>query len=136
MLGQPYRYGGAAPGGFDCSGLVAYAAGNAGISLPRTTEEQLRIGTPVSRADLRAGDLVFMHLRAKQLHVGIAIDSARFVHAPATGKRVRIDSLDALPYARSYIGARRVAGLGLPASAHTAAIESPAVHSSQTLVSR
>ena len=135
MLGQPYLFGGAAPGGFDCSGLVVYAAGNAGIRVPRTAEEQLRAGSPVARTGVRAGDLVFMHLRAKQLHVGIAIDSARFVHAPASGKRVRIDSLEAPPYARGYVAARRIAGEP-PTAAAAAGVELRAGSSSQALVSR
>ena len=136
MLGQPYRYGGAAPGGFDCSGLVVYAAGSAGIRVPRTAEEQLRAGSPVVRTEVRAGDLVFMHLRAKQLHVGIAIDSARFVHAPASGKRVRIDSLDAPPYSRSYLAARRIADAGPPTSASAAGVELRAGSSGQEPGSR
>lgn len=109
MLGQPYRYGGAQPGGFDCSGLVSYAAGRAGIYVPRTAQEQLRAGTPLRRSELRAGDLVFMHLKGKELHVGIALDANRFVHAPATGGRVRIDSLDRTPYATAFASARRIA---------------------------
>jgi len=112
MLGQPYRYGGSAPGGFDCSGLVAYAALRAGIRLPRTAHQQLRAGRRIRRSDLRAGDLVFMHLAGKELHVGIALDGARFIHAPASGGRVRIDSLAAAPYARGFIGARRVIDAG------------------------
>jgi cell wall-associated NlpC family hydrolase len=108
MLGQPYRWGGAAPGGFDCSGLVAYAASGAGIRVPRTAHEQLRSGTPVARAELRAGDLVFMHLAHKELHVGIVIGGERFIHAPSAGGQVRIDSLAALPYSRSFLTARRI----------------------------
>jgi cell wall-associated NlpC family hydrolase len=108
MLGQPYRFGGAAPGGFDCSGLVAYAAGNAGIRLPRTAQEQLHSGVPILRAQVRAGDLVFMRLAHKELHVGIAIDGERFIHAPSTGGHVRIDSLAAVPYAGGFLSARRV----------------------------
>jgi cell wall-associated NlpC family hydrolase len=111
MLGQPYRFGGAAPGGFDCSGLVMYAAGGAGIRLPRTAVEQLGSGVPVARGDLRSGDLVFMHLAHKELHVGIAIDNERFVHAPSTGGHVRIDSLAAPLYSRGYLSARRVIGV-------------------------
>jgi cell wall-associated NlpC family hydrolase len=110
MLGQPYRYGGAAPGGFDCSGLVAYAASSAGIRLPRTAEEQLRAGAPIRRSELRAGDLVFMHLAHKELHVGIAIGGERFIHAPSTGGRVRVDSLAAPAYSRGFLAARRVIG--------------------------
>ena len=108
MLGQPYRYGGAEPGGFDCSGLVQYAGRRAGISLPRTAYEQLHAGVPIRRGELRAGDLVFMRLAGKGLHVGIALDAQRFIHAPATGGRVRIDSLDQPPYASGFMSARRL----------------------------
>jgi murein DD-endopeptidase len=108
MLGQPYRWGGAAPGGFDCSGLVVYATGSAGLHLPRTALEQLKVGVPISRQEVRAGDLVFMHLAHKELHVGIAIDGDRFVHAPSSGGYVRIDRLTAAPYARGFLRARRI----------------------------
>jgi cell wall-associated NlpC family hydrolase len=108
MIGQPYEFGGAAPGGFDCSGLVEYSALRAGIRLPRTAAEQLRTGTPVSRTELQAGDLVFMHLARKELHVAIALDSQLFVHAPSSGGYVRVDSLIAPPYAKGFIGARRI----------------------------
>ncbi|MGD0502020.1 MAG: C40 family peptidase [Steroidobacteraceae bacterium] len=111
MLGQPYRFGGAAPGGFDCSGLVNFAAQSAGLHLPRTAKEQLRIGVPVGRRELEPGDLVFMHLARKELHVGIAIGAGRFIHAPASGGRVRIDSLAAPPYSTGFVSARRVAGV-------------------------
>jgi cell wall-associated NlpC family hydrolase len=116
MLGQPYRFGGAAPGGFDCSGLVAYAANAAGLRVPRTALEQMGSGAPVARDDLRAGDLVFMHLAHKELHVGIAIGKDRFVHAPSTGGRVRIDSLELAPYAQGYLRARRL--IPAPSSHH------------------
>jgi murein DD-endopeptidase len=108
MLGQPYHYGGAGPGGFDCSGLVVYSAAGAGLRLPRTAAEQLDFGVPITRAELQAGDLIFMHLRRKELHVAIALDNQRFIHAPSTGRYVRIDSLGEPPYANGFIGARRV----------------------------
>ena len=110
MLGQPYRFGGAAPGGFDCSGLVVYAAGGAGIRVPRTAREQLHTGRPVPRGAVRGGDLVFLHLARKELHVGIAIDAERFVHAPSAGGYVRVDTLRAPPYAKGFAGARRIIG--------------------------
>jgi len=114
MIGQPYQYGGAAPGGFDCSGLVAYSALSAGIRVPRTAAEQLRIGSPVNRLELRAGDLIFMHLASKELHVAIALDRQLFVHAPSSGGHVRVDSLIAQPYAKGFIGARRVVSFAAP----------------------
>jgi cell wall-associated NlpC family hydrolase len=108
MRGQPYRFGGAAPGGFDCSGLVQYAANGAGIHVPRTAREQLHAGSAVSRGDLRAGDLVFMHLAHKELHVGIVIDDQSFVHAPSAGGYVRVDRLSAPLYAKGFLSARRI----------------------------
>jgi len=108
MRGQPYRYGGAAPGGFDCSGLVHYAASGAGIHVPRTARQQMRAGLAVSRDDLRAGDLVFMHLAHKELHVGIVIDDQDFVHAPSAGGYVRVDRLSAPLYEKGFLRARRI----------------------------
>jgi cell wall-associated NlpC family hydrolase len=112
MLGQPYRWGGAAPGGFDCSGLVFYAAAGAGLRVPRTAAEQYAFGQRIKRADLRAGDLVFMHLAHKELHVAIALDHRHFIHAPSSGGFVRIDSLDSPPYSAGYVGARRILPIG------------------------
>ena len=112
MLDEPYRYGGSAPGGFDCSGLVAYAAARAGFDVPRTAREQMRAGSRIERRDVRGGDLVFMRLRSKELHVGIAIDGEHFVHAPSAGRRVRIDAIDEAPYSLAFLEARRVAGNG------------------------
>jgi cell wall-associated NlpC family hydrolase len=119
MLGQPYRWGGAAPGGFDCSGLVVYVTAGAGLHLPRTAAEQLRSGVSVSRDDVQAGDLVFLHLAHKELHVGIALGNDEFIHAPAAGGHVRIDSLNAHVYAHGYLTARRVVGAGTPRAAAT-----------------
>jgi len=119
QLGQPYQYGGAAPGGFDCSGLVFYAAAGAGVQVPRTASEQRRWGTAAARNELEPGDLIFMHLSGKkhlsreELHVGIALGGSRFIHAPASGGRVRIDSIAAAPYAQAFIAARRIIGQGL-----------------------
>jgi cell wall-associated NlpC family hydrolase len=111
MLGQPYRFGGAAPGGFDCSGLVDFAARSAGLDLPRTAKDQLASGVHVARREIEPGDLVFMRLAHKELHVGIAIGGERFIHAPASGGHVRIDSLARPPYSAGFIAARRVIGV-------------------------
>jgi cell wall-associated NlpC family hydrolase len=108
MLGQPYRFGGAEPGGFDCSGLVFYASAAAGVRVPRTAAEQLGSGVAVRRADLQVGDLIFMKLAHKELHVAIALNNERFIHAPSRGGHVRIDSLAAPPYSQGFLTARRV----------------------------
>jgi len=93
QLGKPYRYGGAGPRGFDCSGLVQYAYGGAGITVPRTTTQQLRRARPVDR--LRPGDVVFFRIEPPKIsHVGIYAGNGRFIHAPSSGKRVSYAELD------------------------------------------
>jgi cell wall-associated NlpC family hydrolase len=96
MVGKPYRYGGAAPShGFDCSGLVQFSYRQAGVSVPRSTEQQLHASRAVGRSNLRRGDLVFFDQEGrKRSHVGIYLGGGRFVHAPSSGKQVRIDRLD------------------------------------------
>ena len=110
LLNAPYRAGGTRPStGFDCSGLVQYSYGQAGLSLPRTTEQQRRASKPIRLADLRRGDLVFFDQEGKKnSHVGIYVGNGRFVHAPSSGKRVRSDTLNA-PYWKKHISeARRI----------------------------
>ena len=108
MLGTPYRYGGHAPGGFDCSGLVYYSYGRAGAAIPRTSHELFRSSRPVRLSEARAGDLVFFRGAGKVSHVGIYLDDGRFVHAPSTGKRVQIASLRGGYYERKFIRAGRL----------------------------
>ena len=110
-LGVDYRYGGASPvTGFDCSGLVAHVFLEAwNVRLPRTTREQSQSGMPVSLAELQAGDLVFYDtLQRPYSHVGIYLGDGRFVHAPKTGARVRVESTKTAYWARRYNGARRI----------------------------
>lgn len=73
MLGKPYRYGGSSPSaGFDCSGLVQFSYRQAGMAIPRSTEEQRRASARVRLAELRRGDLVFFDQEGKKYgHVGI-----------------------------------------------------------------
>lgn len=95
MLGAPYRYGGASPHGFDCSGLVYYAYRKAGIPVPRSTSAQLNYARPVPPSRLRPGDLLFFRLTSRPVsHVGIYAGDGRFIHAPSRGKRVSYASLD------------------------------------------
>ncbi|MGA1370546.1 MAG: C40 family peptidase [Pseudomonadales bacterium] len=88
MIGVPYRYGGAAPTGFDCSGLVWYAHLQAGIPVPRTAAEQLRTSRTLSGEPLRPGDLLFFDTSWRSGHVGIYVGEGDFVHAPSSGKQV------------------------------------------------
>jgi len=92
-LGVPYQWGGTSPTtGFDCSGLVQHVYGDLGISLPRTSEEQVTVGTPVdSIADAQPGDLVFFEPGAGGPgHVGIYIGNGQMIDAPHTGTDVQI----------------------------------------------
>ncbi len=105
QLNTPYVWGGAAPGGFDCSGLVMWAYAQEGVSLPHSSYAQYSYGVPVSRDQLAPGDLVFFDGLG---HVGIYIGGNQFVHAPHTGDVVRISSLDEAWYSATYVGARRI----------------------------
>ncbi len=104
-LGTPYVWGGASPGGFDCSGLVVYVFAQVGISLPHYTGALWNVGTPVSSDQLQPGDLVFFYGLG---HMGIYIGGGQFIHAPHTGDVVKISSMYDGGYASSYDGARRV----------------------------
>jgi cell wall-associated NlpC family hydrolase len=105
QLGTPYVWGGASPGGFDCSGLVMWAYAQVGVSLPHSSYAQYGYGVPVSRDQLQAGDLVFFDGLG---HVGIYIGGGQFVHAPHTGDVVKISSLSDSWYASTWVGARRI----------------------------
>jgi cell wall-associated NlpC family hydrolase len=109
MVGKPYLYGGSTPSGFDCSGLVQYSYQRAGVSVPRTTRSQLKAGIPVSPQALREGDLVFFDQEGRKYsHVGIYIGDGRFVHAPSSGKTVRVDRLDKRYWQKHFTAARRM----------------------------
>ena len=109
MVGKPYRYGGSSPAGFDCSGLVQYSYKQAGVSLPRSTDELLRSSTPLRGMNLRRGDLLFFDQDGtKKSHGAIYLGDGRFVHAPSSGKAVRTDRLDS-PYWKKHLSeARRI----------------------------
>jgi len=90
QLGVPYVYGGASPGGFDCSGLVMWVYGRLGVALPHNAAALYSTGRPVSTSHLKPGDLVFFHGLG---HVGIYIGNGRMIHAPQTGETVEIEAL-------------------------------------------
>jgi cell wall-associated NlpC family hydrolase len=104
-LGVPYVWGGASPSGFDCSGFSMYVYAKLGVSLPHHAASQYGMGTPVSKDQLQAGDLVFFNGLG---HMGIYIGGGQFIHAPHSGDVVKISSLSDSWYARTWVGARRI----------------------------
>jgi peptidoglycan DL-endopeptidase CwlO len=104
-LGVPYRWGGADPSGFDCSGFSMYVYAKHGVSLPHHAASQYGLGVPVDRGALQAGDLVFFNGLG---HMGIYIGGDQFIHAPHSGDVVKISSLNDSWYARTWVGARRI----------------------------
>jgi cell wall-associated NlpC family hydrolase len=101
-LGVPYVWGGMSPSGFDCSGLVAYAYAQVGISLPHHAATMFGYGVPVSYDELQPGDLVFANGLG---HMGMYIGSGQYIHAPHTGDVVRIASMSSRS---DWVGFRRV----------------------------
>ena len=97
LVDTGYRFGGRNPdAGFDCSGMAAYVLNRAaGLRLSGSAADLARQGRGAQRDRLRPADLVFFNtLDRPRSHVGIYIGDGRFVHAPSTDGRVRIDSLD------------------------------------------
>lgn len=116
VMGMPYRWGDAGEEGFDCSGLIQYAFGRHGITLPRRSADQARAGTAVSRdlAALRAGDiLTFANSGTRISHVGLYLGNGRFIHSASGGVQISVLSegdVSGRWWYRRWIGARRIRG--------------------------
>jgi cell wall-associated NlpC family hydrolase len=106
--GVEYRIGGLNKSGVDCSGFVYLTfKSRFNVVLPRTTKDQIKLGKPVKKAKLKAGDLVFFKTRRKVRHVGIYIEDGKFLHA-STNNGVMISRLDNVYWKKKYWKARRV----------------------------
>ena len=92
-LGTPYVWGGEAPGGFDCSGLMQWAYKQVGVDLPRVSTQQAKAGREVTAAEARPGDLVFFE-RGKVDHIGMYAGGGQWVVAPKTGDVVKLQDVD------------------------------------------
>ena len=109
LIDTGYRFGGKNPeAGLDCSGMVSYIYDRvAGLKIAGSAADIARQGRPIDRRQLRPGDLVFFNTRnAPFSHVGLYIGDERFIHAPSTNGRVRIDQLNARYYAQHFEAAR------------------------------
>ncbi|MGR8008830.1 NlpC/P60 family protein [Streptomyces hypolithicus] len=95
QIGKPYVWGAAGPSSYDCSGLTQGAWKAAGVSLPRTTWDQVKVGSRVPTDDLKPGDLVFFYDDIS--HVGIYIGGGKMIHAPKPGANVREESIYYMP---------------------------------------
>ncbi|GAA0408154.1 NlpC/P60 family protein [Streptomyces luteireticuli] len=94
-VGTPYAWGATGPSSFDCSGLMQWAYGRAGVGLPRTSQQQRNAGRHVSLSEARPGDLVIY--RDDASHVGMYVGNGQVVHAPYPGARVRYDPANMMP---------------------------------------
>jgi cell wall-associated NlpC family hydrolase len=95
QIGDPYSYGSAGPGAFDCSGLTSFAFGKAGISLPRSSDAQGATVDRIGKDRMRRGDLMFFYSGGGVYHVGIYMgrkDGERIIlHASQSGRPVQKD---------------------------------------------
>ena len=113
--GTPHEMGGTTRQGADCSGFVMRIYDDLfNVQLPRSTDRQVRAGTPLERAQLDAGDLVLFRTGRKTQHIGIYLQDGEFAHV-SSSRGVTISNLETPYWKRSYWTARRV----LPASSST-----------------
>ena len=109
FIGIPYRWGGTtAKNGFDCSGLTMVSYRLNGLNLPRVSRSQYKAGRWVAKSKLRPGDLVFFATKGgkRVTHVGMYAGNGEFIHAPRTGKNVRVEKLSNKFFAKTYVGGR------------------------------
>jgi cell wall-associated NlpC family hydrolase len=113
FLGVPYKRGGeSVESGFDCSGLVRNVYEQSlGLVLPRRAKDQAQSTRTIAKEELKPGDLVFFNtMRSAFSHVGIYIGDGKFVHAPRTGAKVRVEDMREAYWTKRFNGARRVDG--------------------------
>jgi cell wall-associated NlpC family hydrolase len=111
-VGSPYRWGGASPAGFDCSGFVMWVYSQFGVALPHNESGQLNSGPRIGPEDLQPGDvLVFANTyRAGLSHTGIYVGDGRFVHAADERHGVIVSNLWDSYWAPRLVGASRALG--------------------------
>ena len=113
QLGKPYVWGAQGPNSFDCSGLTYYVYKNAaGITLPRTSVEQSKYGTTVSKSNLKAGDLLFFDTSGSNngvvSHVGIYVGGGEMIHASSSSNKIVQVTIESSYWNNAYVTAKRV----------------------------
>ena len=115
FLGTQYVWGGnSLTSGVDCSGLVQQVYKHFGLSVARTTYDQIGQGKAVGMSDLQPGDMVFFDTDKSISgpdHVGLYLGNGKFIEAPRPGKSVQISDMKSGYYQDTFMGARRVSGI-------------------------
>lgn len=108
FMGIRYRFGGTSTSGFDCSGFTMFVFKELGVRLPHSATAQAKMGTAISRSELKPGDLVFFQTYKKGIsHVGIYVGNNNFIEA-SSKKGISITSLSSSYYTSRYLGAVRI----------------------------
>lgn len=109
QVGKPYVWVGTGPHGFDCSGLTQAAWAAAGVSIPRVTTDQVRIGAPVGLDELQPGDLLFHDTGSgpSPSHVTMYVGDGQMVNAPSTGQTIRVEPVQSDYYSPRFVKAVR-----------------------------
>ena len=113
FLGTRYVWGATGPSKFDCSGFTQWVYRDSGITIPRVSKDQAKVGNYVQYANLRRGDMVFFDTKkrraGKVTHVGIYLGDNNFIHASSAAKKVIIYNFDDKPfYKERFLWGRRV----------------------------
>ncbi len=111
QIGKPYVWGAEGPNSFDCSGLMYYVYKNgAGVTLPRTSRDQSKVGTTVSKSNLQPGDLIFSSTdgSGNVSHVAIYVGNNEMIHAPKPGENVQKISMNSSYWNNAYLWSKRI----------------------------
>jgi len=113
LLGTDYQYGANGPHHYDCSSFTKYVFSQQGITIPRISQDQARIGQLVRSENLQKGDLIFFDSKqsSKISHVGIYLEKGYFIHASSSKDQVTISNLNANYYRQHFKWGRRITNL-------------------------